>query len=68
MQIKPFITSHSGGDDGYYVKVRVSSLDELHEAHRVVMDAFDPGLMERVARKAGVDLGGNKIKESGDER
>lgn len=66
MQLKPFITSHSGGEEGYYVKIKVSSLEELHKAHDVVMNAFDPDLMERVARKAGVDLGGNKLKEQGE--
>lgn len=61
-KLRPFITSHSGGGEGeLYVKVKVKTMDELHTAHDVVMNVFDPGLMQRVAAKAGVDLGGSLL-------
>lgn len=64
-KLRPFITSHSGGANGeLYVKVKVKTIDELHQAHDIVMQAFDPDLMRRVAAKAGVDLGGNPLPKS----
>ena len=34
-----FITANSGGDN-YEVSIKVHSRAELHEAHRIVLDAF----------------------------